>query len=489
MTPAGATLDRLLEGITAAPAIAVRELVLDSRAVRPGDAFIALQGASRHGLEFLSEAVARGAVAVLSDVPLPDDRPASVPVVVVPELRRVLGMVANRFHGFPSRALRVLGVTGTNGKTSTVQLLAQALSRAGCVAGTIGTLGCGLHGRLGAGERTTPDVLSTHAALAAMRAAGASHVAMEVSSHALDQGRVDGIDFRIALFTNLTHDHLDYHGTMQAYFDAKARLFRDFDLDAAIIDVDGDWGRRLAEGPLAAKRVIRTSGGGDPAADWRAESVSTSPAGIGFDLVAPSARVRVESRLLGRFNVSNLVGVAACLGELGWETVAIADALSALEPIPGRMNRVGAANGPLVVVDYAHTPDALAQALGSLRAHTPGKLHCVFGCGGERDSAKRPAMGAIAEALADRVTVTDDNPRGEDGDLIVASILAGMREPARAQVERDRRVAITKAIAAARADDTVLVAGKGHETYQERAGIRAPFDDVAEAARALGVAA
>lgn len=489
MSSVAATLDVLLEGIAVAPRIAVRGISLDSRAIRAGDVFVALRGGSRHGLDYARDVVARGAVAILSDEAVGDDRAGNVPVVVVDALRARLGLIANRLHGWPSRALAVIGVTGTNGKTSTVQMLAQALDRAGRVVGTIGTLGVGLHGAIVPGERTTPDVLAVHGLLAGMAGAGASHVAMEVSSHALDQGRVDGVAFRAAVFTNLTHDHLDYHGTMEAYFEAKARLFRDFELGAAIIDVDGDWGRRLAAGPLAAKQLVRTSALGDPDADWRAEDVSTSPLGLGFDLVTPHARLRIESRLLGRFNVSNLLGVAACLGELGWELDAIARTLAALEPIPGRMNRVGGGAGPLVVVDYAHTPDALGQVLEGLRAHTPGRLVCVFGCGGERDAAKRPVMGGIAERLSDEVVVTDDNPRGEDGDAIVAAILSGMQAPARAKVERDRRAAIVAAIAGARPGDTVLVAGKGHEAWQERAGIRTPFDDAAEAARALGVAA
>jgi UDP-N-acetylmuramoyl-L-alanyl-D-glutamate--2,6-diaminopimelate ligase len=489
VTASTKTLDHLLEGIVVAPAIAVRALTVDSRAVRAGDVFVALRGGSRHGLEFAAQAIDRGAAAVLSDEPVDGEWPSIVPLVIVPGLRRSLGLLATRFYGSAEQPLCVIGVTGTNGKTSTVQLLAQALTRAGKVAGTIGTLGFGLHGRLQSGERTTPDVFSVHAALAAMRSAGASHVAMEVSSHALDQQRVDGVDFRIAIFTNLTHDHLDYHATMLAYFEAKARLFRDFTPEAAIIDIDGDWGQRLARGPLTSRRVIRTSGAGDPGADWRAESVVTSPAGLVFDLVSPTGRIGIDSRLLGRFNVSNLVGVAACLGELGLGLDDIAEILAELTPIPGRMTRVDAGAGPLVVVDYAHTPDALMQALTSLRPHTPGALHCVFGCGGDRDAAKRPAMGAIAEALADHVTVTDDNPRSEDGDLIVEAILAGMKSPERAIVQRDRRLAITSAIRSARRDDTVLLAGKGHETYQESNGVRLPFDDAAEAALALGVAA
>jgi len=483
------TLDALLAEIAAAPPVEVEGLSLDSRAIRAGEVFVALRGANGHGLDFVGDAIARGAVAIVSDEPPVTNPGASVPIVVVENLRSWLGLIANRMYGWPSRRLAVVGVTGTNGKTSTVQLLAQALTRRGHTAGTIGTLGAGLYGQITPAERTTPDVLTVHRLLADMAAAGASHVAMEVSSHALDQRRVDGVIFRAAVFTNLSHDHLDYHGTMDAYFAAKARLFRDFELGTAIIDVDGEWGRRLAAGPLAASRVIRTSGAGDADAEWRAEAVVTSPSGLAFDLVMPNARRRIDSCLLGRFNVSNLVGVAACLGELGWTPDAIAEALASLEPIPGRMNRIQSGDGPLVVVDYAHTPDALEKALETLRLHTPGRLFCVFGCGGERDLAKRPAMGAIAERLADEIVLTDDNPRGEDGEAIIAAILSGMRAPARVRVERDRRAAIGAAIGAARPGDTVLVAGKGHEAYQERGGVRTPFDDAVEAARALGVAA
>ncbi len=466
------------------PALVVRGLTLDSRQVRPGDAFIALPGARTHGLAHAATARAQGAAVVLFEPPLPEGSAPPQDAVAVPGLRAALGLVADRFHGHPSAALQLVGVTGTNGKTSTVQLLVQALDRRGHVAGSIGTLGAGLHGALEAGERTTPDVLAVHALLAGLRDAGATHVAMEVSSHALDQGRVDDVAFRVAVFTNLTRDHLDYHGSMEAYGAAKARLFAWPGLQAAVINLDDAFGRTLAQS-LHGVPLIGVSAAGAPGAALRAEALVLDGEGIGFTLCAGEARVPVRSPLLGRFNVDNLLAVGGVLQALGWSLPEIGDALSALRPVPGRMNRLGGSTQPLVVIDYAHTPDALAQALHSLRAHTRGRLWCVFGCGGERDRGKRPQMAAIAEAGADAVVVTDDNPRGEPGDVIVAEILEGFAVPTQARVQRDRARAIAEAIAQAAPGDVVLVAGKGHEPYQEIDGVRLPFDDTDVARHAL----
>jgi len=490
MSDRPASLRDLLAGIAELPGvddIVVQALALDSRAVRPGALFIALAGGAGHGIAHARAARDAGAVAVLAD----DDARVrevalDIPVVPVPGLRAKLGELANRFHDRPSDALSVTGVTGTNGKTSTVQLIAGAFDAAGLRAGSIGTLGAGLHGALVAGERTTPDVLATHALLAGMRDDGARRVAMEVSSHALDQGRVDGVAFRDAVFTNLTRDHLDYHGDMDAYGAAKARLFRDWPLRGAVINADDAYGGRLLALPPRAERVLSTSAAGRADADLHALAIRTSMQGLEFELVTPWGRGPLRTPLVGRFNVANLLSVAAVLGLDGWPFERIVATLPALAPVPGRMNRLGGdGRVPLVVVDYAHTPDALEQALSSLRAHAGGDLVCVFGCGGERDAGKRPQMGAIAERLADRVVITDDNPRGEDGDAIVAQIRAGLREPGRARVERDRARAIALAIAGAGAQDVVLIAGKGHEPYQEVAGQRRPFDDLAESRRVL----
>ncbi|AND69752.1 UDP-N-acetylmuramoyl-L-alanyl-D-glutamate-2,6-diaminopimelate ligase [Dyella thiooxydans] len=483
-------LDQLLQGLAdTAPwgGLAVSGLTLHSRDARPGVAFVALRGTRQHGMAFAADAVARGAVAVIAEAPVPSDLPElGVPVVWVNGLAARIGEIAARFHGEPSRHLRVIGVTGTNGKTSTVQLLAQALHALGHRAATIGTLGTGLVGELREGERTTPDAINVQATLAAFRDAGASHVAMEVSSHALVQGRVNGVAFELAAFTNLTRDHLDYHGTMKAYGEAKARLFAWPGLRAAVINVDDAFGAALAERLPAGVAVLRVSAAGLGGADVVAEQVVTSGEGLAFLLRTPWGSRPVRSPLLGRFNVANLLTVVACLGALGESFEDIVEAVQALAPVNGRMNRLGdGLRQPLVVVDYAHTPDALEQALTALRAHCAGRLLCVFGCGGERDAGKRPVMGAIAERLADVAIVTDDNPRGEDGDAIVAQIVAGFADPARARVERDRETAIRLALSMARAGDVLLVAGKGHETYQEGAHGKRPFDDMEVARVAL----
>lgn len=473
--------------------IVVHGLVLDSRRVRKDDAFFALAGAHAHGITFAPAASARGAAVILADpagsaASVSDVRhpiEASAPTVWIDGLRDQVGAIASRFFDEPSQAMKVVGVTGTNGKTSTVQLLAQALHHAGNSVATIGTLGAGLHGAIQEGERTTPDAISVHALLADFRDAGASHVAMEVSSHALDQGRVNAIAFDLAVFTNLTRDHLDYHGTMHAYGTAKQRLFSWPGLAAAIINVDDAFGRVLVSTLADGIERIRYGIERDDA-DVVARDIQTASTGLRFHLTTPWGKGEVATRLLGRFNVSNLLAVAACLGRLGLPFEAIRAALSELDPVVGRMSRLGGSGvQPLVVVDYAHTPDALEQALTSLRAHCAGRLICVFGCGGERDAGKRPEMGAIAESLADRIIVTDDNPRGEDGDRIVEQIVAGLKLPEAATIERDRAAAIALAIGMAQRGDVVLVAGKGHEPYQEVAGIKLPFDDLAVARHVL----
>ncbi|HEX5304995.1 MAG TPA: UDP-N-acetylmuramoyl-L-alanyl-D-glutamate--2,6-diaminopimelate ligase [Dyella sp.] len=486
----GTRLDRLLLGFADTAAmggLVVSGLTLHSRDARPGFAFVALRGARQHGIAFAADAVARGAVAVIAEAPAPHDAPAlGVPVVWVDALTGHVGEIAARFHRHPSQALRVVGVTGTNGKTSTVQLVAQALDRLGHRAASIGTLGAGLVGQLREGERTTPDAISVQARLAAFRDAGASHVAMEVSSHALVQGRVNAVEFEVAAFTNLTHDHLDYHGSMEAYGEAKARLFAWPGLQVAVVNIDDAFGAALAERLPATLPRLRVSAAGQVDAEVSASGIVTSGAGLAFQLHTPWGSRAIRSPLLGRFNVANLLTVVACLGALGEPFEQVVAALESLTPVNGRMNRLGdGQRQPLVVIDYAHTPDALEQALTALRAHCAGKLLCVFGCGGERDAGKRPVMGAIAERLADVAIVTDDNPRNEDGDAIVAQIVAGFAEPARARVQRDREAAIRLALSLARAGDVLLVAGKGHETYQEGAQGKRPFDDLAVARAAL----
>lgn len=459
-------------------------LVLDSRQVEPGAVFLAVPGHRSHGLVHAEEALARGASVVLAD---PRGHGGAIPatgVVILPGLLERLPELVDRFFGSPSASLTVIGVTGTNGKTSVVQCLAQAWRALGHRSATLGTLGAGEPGALVSLPLTTPDLCTVQSWLARFRAQGVSHVAMEVSSHALDQGRVAGVRFEGAVFTNLSREHLDYHGSMAAYAAAKARLFRWPGLRFAAINLDDAFGRELALGRHAPTLGFGIENGGEVSA--RALDLSTD--GVAFDLVHGPSRARVRSALLGRFNVSNLLACAAVLLALGEPLEEVARALAAIEPVPGRMNRRGGGSGlPLAVVDYAHTPDALAQALTALRAHTRGRLTVVFGCGGERDRGKRPEMGRVAEDLADRVILTDDNPRCEDGARILADILAGMERPEAVSVERDRRAAIAMAIAAAGPEDTVLIAGKGHERHQESGGRRLPFDDLEEVERALSL--
>ena len=470
------TLSQLLAGIANVPAQAdrpVQALQIDSRQVSAGDVFVAMPGVSADGRRFVADAVARGAAAVLieSNGELPD---SDVPTIAVTNLNQRLGIIADRLYGEPSTDLVVVGVTGTNGKTTCTQLLAQAIdgmkSRR---CGIIGTLGYGYHGALDASLHTTPDAINVHRLLARFRADGATHAAMEVSSHALDQGRVNAVRFAVAVFTNLTRDHLDYHGDMQHYGASKAALFRWPGLRAAVINADDDFGRALIAGMPDGVRVL---GYGLKGGDVRAREVKPSRDGLHLVVETPLGVATIDSPLFGRFNASNLLAVMAVLIALDVPLAEAARRLTQAQAADGRTERFGGTSGrPLVVVDYAHTPDALEQVLKALREHTTGRLICVFGCGGDRDRGKRPIMGRLAELLADEVILTDDNPRRESPAAILADIRAGMsRAPA---IMHDRRAAIAAAIARAGAGDIVLVAGKGHEDYQEISGVRHPYSD------------
>ncbi len=382
-------LDQLLLGIAdaqvaAAPGagrIVLSGLTLDSRRVRRGDAFFALRGTQGHGIKFAAGAVQRGAQVVLAEAPMVDDlAPLDVPLLWIDNLHAQVGEIAARFYDRPSESMRMVGVTGTNGKTSCVQLLAQALTLLGHRAASIGTLGAGVHGQLREGERTTPDAISVQALLADFRDAEVSHVAMEVSSHALEQGRVGAVDFEVAAFTNLTRDHLDYHGSMEAYGAAKAKLFAWPGLQSAVINIDDAFGRELATQLPAGVQPLRFSMADDGAAEIAAGAIVTSAGGLAFLLRTPWGVRTINSHLLGRFNVANLLAVVGCLGALGEPFSRIVAAVEQLQPVNGRMSRLGGLHGlPLVVVDYAHTPDALEQALSAVRAHCAGKLICVFG--------------------------------------------------------------------------------------------------------------
>ena len=484
-------LAELLPDIKGIPAdLEVTGFSSDSRAVQAGQAFIAIlptsNDISRHGLRYVDEALARGAVAVLFDPPAPSDVKVPANAIAVPGLRARMGDFANAIHGDVTATMEVVGVTGTSGKTSTTQLIAQAWTRLGVTCGTIGTLGAGLYGKEVATGFTTPLVLETHELFVELRAAGASAVVMEVSSHALEQGRVDGVRFDIGVFTNLTRDHLDYHGDMASYGAAKARLFQRPELKVGVINIDDAFGRELAAKLPSHVRAITTSAHGDAAADIAAEALVLDARGIAFELRIGDRRQCIQSPLLGRFNADNLLAVAGVLHAQGRDFDTIVGLLPQLLPVAGRMNRLGGDGRlPLVVVDYSHKPDPLEQALDSLHAHLKGRMVCVFGCGGERDRGKRPQMARIAEDKAGLVVVTDDNPRNEDGDTIVHDIVLGFLHPEQVIVERDRRRAIDFAIGESGPDDIVLIAGKGHETYQDVRGVKHPFDDLAVARGAL----
>lgn len=499
-----ARLAELTAGIIDAPAaLEVSDVTLDSRAVRPGALFLACRGRGRHGAEFAAEALGRGARAVLYE-PSPGAaelvaaaleargvNTRQVFVAAVPELPRRAGIIADRFFGEPSQALTVVGITGTNGKTTCAWLLAQALTRCNQPAAYMGTLGFGFPEALAATEHTTADAVSVHQRLAGLRALGAEAVSMEVSSHALDQDRVGGVRFHTAVFTNLTRDHLDYHGTMASYAEAKARLFVWPGLAARVINVDDELGAQLAAQPSAVRLVITTRAGAEPVAPpgakvVRATRVEAAVSGLALEVQSSWGAAKLHVPLIGDFNADNALTVLAVL--LAWD-IPLADASSALESCraaPGRMEALGGRDGaPLAIVDYAHTPDALAKALRAARRHCRGRLRVVFGCGGDRDPGKRPMMGQIAAELADESVVTDDNPRTEPPERIVQQILSGMPRGAAARVEHDRARAIRATLERSGSEDVVLIAGKGHEEYQIYGSERRPFSDQRVAREAL----
>jgi len=494
------SLRELLSGIVDAPGdVTVSDVTLDSREVTPGALFLACrghqQGNARHGVEFAAQAAARGARAVVYETPAADEtraleaaaslrRQAQQFVVAVPDLRAHLGVIADRFFGKPSAALHVVGVTGTNGKTTCAWLIAQALSLCARPAAYIGTIGYGTAAALQPVTHTTADVLSVHRQLASLRAAGAQAVAMEVSSHALDQGRVDEVRFAAAAFTNLTQDHLDYHGTLQAYGAAKARLFARATLHSRVINVDDEFGRELAQRGDPGRLIVtrRRDRSDFPQDASHVTATRIRPVSDGFDLDLDSSwgNARLRLPLIGEFNIDNALTTLAVLLAAGVPLPEAVAALGQCVPAPGRMQVVthgGTSARPTVIVDYAHTPDALLKALTAARVHCRGRLQVVFGCGGDRDALKRPIMGRIAVAHADAVIVTDDNPRTEDPAAIVRDILAPL-VPGSVRVEHDRAVAIREAITVANPGDVVLIAGKGHEDYQIQGTMRRPFSDV-----------
>ncbi len=457
---------------------------IDSRRLAPGEVFLAYPGERVDGRDYIPQALAAGAAGVLWESrEFAWDGRWSVPNAPVLGLREQAGPVAAQAFGNPSHKLWVAGVTGTNGKTSCSHWIAQCFAGLGRPAAVVGTLGSGRPGQLRQALQTTPDPVSLQRELDTQVRESVQVSAVEVSSHALDQGRVNGVRFRVGLFTNLSRDHLDYHGDMSAYGAAKARLFRLPGMEAAVLNQDDPFGMELLRD--LAPTPLRLLSYGLTAGDIRGRILRRSRDGLCLEVTTPWGGARLETRLLGAFNAQNLLGVLGVLLLAGVDLRSAVSALETVESVPGRLQRLDAPGRPLVVVDYAHTPDALEKVLETLREVLPdgARLHCVFGCGGERDAGKRPMMGAIAARLAHRVILTSDNPRGEDPLQIISAIRAGAG-PA-ALVEPDRRTAIGLAVRDAAPADLVLVAGKGHETYQEIAGERFGFDDAFVARAAL----
>lgn len=485
----------LFERLAAKGAMIAR-LASDSRRCAAGVAYFAYPGEISDGRRYISQAIGRGAAAVVWEADGFAWRDEwQVPNASVSGLKAQAGFLAHEFYGRPSESLWVCGVTGTNGKTSCSQWLAALLGDCGASTGVIGTLGSGFPGALSGEDNTTPDALELHRRLADFVRDGARCVAMEVSSHGLVQGRVNGVAFDCALFTNLSHDHLDYHRSLEAYAEAKSRLFDAPGLAAAVLNLDDVLGVRLAQ--RLSARGVRTIGYCLSQAAVAPGSVTEyiaareiRIAGDSSEAVLASSWGETEARInqAGRFNVANALGVLGCLVAYGIPFSEAAARLATLPALPGRMQRIGGAGQPLVVVDYAHTPDALEKVLQALRpvaATRGGRLAVVFGAGGDRDPAKRPLMGAAASRHADRVVLTSDNPRSEDPVAIIEAVRAGVTAPH--EVEPDRGTAIRRAVREAQAEDVILVAGKGHENYQEIAGRRLPFSDAESARRALGL--
>lgn len=462
--------------------IAISRLVLDSRLVQPGDLFFALSGSALDGRQFIDEAIQKGACAILADgADSGFELRKNVPVIVIPSLKNHVGKLAATFYEHPANKMRMIGVTGTSGKTSCTQFMAALFHHLNLSAGVIGTLGNGLYGHYTESGLTTPDAITLQKTLAELAKAGAVFTTMEVSSHSLDQGRVNGIEFEVGVFTNLTRDHLDYHHTMEAYGAAKKKLFDQAKM--AVINADDAFGREMLTEFKSRKNVLSYST--ETTADVYAKTFQFLEDGLHADIVTPWGNATLHSRLVGQFNLSNLLAVITTLGLLDIPLAAVIEGIATLQPIAGRMQSLGGYEKPRVVVDYAHKPDALEKVLAALRAQCVGKLYCLFGCGGDRDPGKRPVMAQIAERYADLVMVTDDNPRHENSTDIIRDIMRGFINPSKVKVEPDRAKAIREIIACAGSGDCVLIAGKGAETYQQIGDIKKPFSDVDKVKEAL----
>jgi UDP-N-acetylmuramoyl-L-alanyl-D-glutamate--2,6-diaminopimelate ligase len=477
-------LSELVPGSRLPADIAVTGITDDSRRVRPGDLYVAVPGMTVDGRSFIRDAIERSAAAVFTESPAPDVS-VDVPMIEIDSLREHKGEIASRFYGEPSKSMLVIGVTGTNGKTSCSQFVAEAQTQAGRKSGVVGTMGFGVPGKLEDAGLTTPDAIELQAKLAQLAEMGCEAVCLEASSHGLEQGRLNGTALDVAVFTNITRDHLDYHESFDEYRRAKEILFRWPGLKAAIINLDDEFAGAIRSAVRSDVKVL-TYSMERVDADIRCESIAMRQDGFDVDIVTPWGKGKITSRLLGEFNVSNLLSVVGVLGVLDVSLEDAIDQACSISNVPGRMDALRRPGFPVIVVDYAHTPDALEKALVALRAHCEGKLTCLVGCGGDRDRGKRPLMGEIATRLSDRAIFTDDNPRAEDSRVIVQEMLEGVDEPDRVTVETDRARAVRTAVTEAGESDIVLIAGKGHEEYQEINGQRVPYSDYVEVEKLFG---
>ncbi|MDF3054601.1 MAG: UDP-N-acetylmuramyl peptide synthase [Gammaproteobacteria bacterium] len=486
-------IKKLLNNIVSWPDdhdIEITGLSFDSRLTQVGDLFLAHATSIELHEQYIAQAIKKGAVAILREtqpsletftIRVVQDR--SIPILCVDALASKAGIIAARFYENPSDSLLLIGVTGTNGKTSCCQFIAEILEKTHRRCGIIGTLGTGFPHKITPGSLTTPDAITLQKTLSTLQQAGARYIAMEASSHSLVQRRTAGIQFDIGIFTNLTQDHLDYHGNMENYAQAKRLLFAEYPLKYAVINADDPFGQKLlseyaSQFPCYAYTLSDTK---TNVPTISAHRIKLTAHGISAYIETPWGEGQIKTSLLGRFNLSNLLAAIATLSIIGCPLPQILTQISSLTTVPGRMQAIGGGKLPLVVIDYAHTPDALEKALTSLREHTHGKLWCVFGCGGNRDADKRHLMGEIAERYSDQIIITDDNPRFENPDKIIDDITQGLLCPWAAEVEQDRQTAIAHAIDCAEAGDVILIAGKGHETYQQIMDEKIPFNDLEQA--------
>lgn len=478
-------LSDLLDGFVSegrsVPSISVSGMSLNSRTIVTDQLFVAIQGRQHHGLDFADEAIRRGACAILTDQPA--DIKGKVPLVVMPELEINLGLIADRFFDHPSRAMHIIAVTGTNGKTSVSHFLAQLL-RQKDKTGVIGTLGYGVSEparSLQPLSNTTPDVIQMHAILAELREQGCRWVVLEASSHGLDQGRLNGISIDQAIFTNLTRDHLDYHGDMDHYARAKEKLFDWPGLASIVTNVDDGFGRKIAnrtfEGQVLGYSFLGFNRVLDRMELIAGRKLEFNEHGVAFEVSTAWGDVVIRAPIYGRYNAYNLLAVIAALIGFGFSLDEVSYWVSKISPVPGRMEALVDARNRMIVIDYAHTPDALEQTLTSLRSYCSGALWCVFGAGGDRDHGKRPLMGRVAEEKADRIVLTNDNPRTESPDEIIKEILSGIAAPGQVEVIPDRYQAISRVLEMAGDSDVVLIAGKGHEETQIDSTGQRPFSD------------